>query len=206
MNDIDPVLQQRLNKYPEHVRLELEEYYAKETPEAKTHRLEIEKIKADAVKSQRTWEAKKREFRAKYGRSGMLERDDFCAPNDWTPHSPSYWTIKELKNRLKWLKKQRGTLLGKPKKVKELAENTRKIRKYTWELFRRYGAKRLARELKEKNRLRRYWRAMDKRKAQKALTDKWFEARKQKRLARKALEQQGPQETTKTSEAYGTSA
>ncbi|CUS32245.1 hypothetical protein COMA1_10527 [Candidatus Nitrospira nitrosa] len=195
-----------LDKYPEHVRSELEAYYAKESPEAKKHRLEIEKVKADAVKSQRAWEAEKREFREKYGRSGMLERDDFCAPNNWTPYRPSYWTIKELKNRLKWLKDQRGTLLGKPEKVKELAENTRKIRKYTLELFRRYGAKRLARELKEKNRLRRYWRAMDKRKARKVLTDKWFEARKQKRLARKALEQQGPQETTKTSEAHGTSA
>lgn len=206
MNNTDPVLQQRLDKYPEHVRRELEAYYVKETPEAKKHRLEIEKFRDDALKSQRAWEAEKREFREKYGRSGMLERDDFCTDENWAPYRPSYWTIKELKNRLKWLKKQRGTLLGKPEKVKELAENTRKIRKYTGELFKRYGAKRLARELKEKNRLRRYWRAMDKRKARKVLTDKWFEARKQKRLARKALEQQGPQETIKIPEAHGTSA
>ncbi len=195
-----------LDKYPEHVRLELEAYYAKESPEAKRHRLEIEKFKEDAAKSQQAWEAEKREIREKYGRMGMLDQDHMCAPSEWTPYRPSYWTIRELKNRLKWLKDQRGTLLGKPEKVKELEENTRKIRKYTLELFKRYSAKRLAKELKEKNRLRRYWRAMDNRKARKVLTDKWFEARKQKRLVRKALEQQGPQETTETSEAHGTSA
>lgn len=118
-------------------------------------------------------------------RSGMLERDHYAAlPHQWIAHPVELWSMKEVKNRLKWLKEQRGTLLGKPDKVHELATNTRKIRKYTRELFRRGTAEYLKQERDGRNARRRQRRVEAKKRAKKALVDRWFQARKERRLAK----------------------
>src|SRR5205823_4820956 len=107
------------------------------------------------------------------GRIGMTEADHFSIL--FIPNSPRRWTKHEVLNRLAWLDKQRGKLIASGA---SLAENDRKVVKYTKELFRRENQKNQAKEQLERNAKRRRKRQMAKRKKTKALVDQWFVERK----------------------------
>jgi hypothetical protein len=116
-----------------------------------------------------------------YGRIGMHDSDAFA----FVPHPVKHWTLREIKNRLKWLHGQKALVLGKGDK-KAIEKLEEKIRRYTKELFKRYSAENLAEQRKEFNRKRRAKRAREKRSYLAAMTRAWFAKRK---AARKALKQ-----------------
>jgi hypothetical protein len=106
----------------------------------------------------------------------MLERDF----DKFVPHPPHLWSKRELKNRIAYLRNQRGNLLGKPDNVQALEKNRRKLAKYTKELFRRESGRNQKKEREEYNAKRRRARALAKRKRLKALADAAWAARRQK--------------------------
>jgi hypothetical protein len=109
----------------------------------------------------------------KYGRIGMLQRDF----DKFIPHPARKWSKRELKNRIAWLKKERGRLLGRPEKAADLEKTKQKLARYTRELFRRESARNQKKERDEHNAKRRRARAAAKKKRLKALTDAWIEKR-----------------------------
>jgi hypothetical protein len=125
------------------------------------------------------WRKSMDEIREKYGRIGMLDSDHYGT--EFRPNPMNKWTKRELRNRIAWLQKQRGQLIAKRE---SLVENSRKLSKYTRELFKRESAKNQASEREEYNAKRRRRRATAKRKIRKALEDKWIEERN---AARKCL-------------------
>jgi len=133
-------------------------------------------------------EKMRREIRAFAGRFGMLERDF----DKFVPHPPRRWTKRELKNRIAWLREQRGQLLGSDK-TEEIAGNGSKLAMYTRELFRRESAKNQQKERDEYNAMRRWKRAVAKQKRRKALVDKWLKERKAKRKSMKNKNSSKPQ-------------
>jgi hypothetical protein len=121
-------------------------------------------------------ERERKEIRETAGRVGMLERD----LEKFVPHPARLWSKRELKNRIAYLREQRGKLLGKPDKVEQLEKNRRKLAKYTKELFRRESGRNQKKEREAYNAKRRRARALAKRKRLKALADAAWAIRRQK--------------------------
>ena len=126
-------------------------------------------------------------------RLGMTDADHFGVVFIRTP--ARQWSKKELRNRIAWLRSERGKILGGEltvngvtakrfaSKSEALSATDRKIAKYKKELFRRESARNQKAERLVFNAKRRYKRAMATRKTKKLLVDKWFAAdRKSTRL------------------------
>ncbi len=82
-------------------------------------------------------------------------------PADFVPRSETTWDLWYLKGRIKWLKQQRGKLLGSGNEAL-IKENHRKLCKYQKELFRRYSPEGLKKEADAYNEKRRKKRKADK--------------------------------------------
>jgi len=131
----------------------------------------------------------------KTGRMGMTDADHFGVVFVRTP--PRHWSKKELRNRIAWLRGQRGKILGgeltfnrvsaQPftSKSHALAETDKKLAKYTRELFRRESARNQKAAMIEFNAKRRRKRAAARVKRNKLMVDKWFAARQESRKALK---------------------
>lgn len=131
-------------------------------------------------------------------RMGMTEADHFGTVFVRTP--PRHWSKKELRNRIAWLRGERGKILGGAlpvnsasgrhfaNKNEALQVTDRKLAKYKRELFRRESARNQKAEREEFNAKRRRKRAEAKRKVQKTLVDAWL-ARRQE--SRKSLKRKG---------------
>lgn len=145
----------------------------------------MRKAQSEVEEKRSKLKAAYKEFREAVGRGGMREGDHL--DSTFTPYPVQFWTDKELKNRLRWLKKQRAELLGKPEKIRELARNAEKIRRYTRELFRRCSKEGMEQSRKEFNRLRRSRRRIAKQRKIAALMKSWKEKKRAERAAYKAL-------------------
>ena len=109
----------------------------------------------------------------KTGRIGMTDADHFGMVFVRTP--PRQWSKKELRNRIAWLRGERGKILGGQlplngatarhfqSKSEALSVTDRKLAKYKRELFRRESARNQTAERIEFNAKRRRKRAMAKR-------------------------------------------
>jgi hypothetical protein len=132
-------------------------------------------------------EASRKAYREAVGRGGMRPGDAFF----FVPWPKQFWTMRELKNRITWLKKERGRLLGKPGKEQALDKVTLKLQQYTRELFRRYSVEGIKQTRDEYNRLRRSKRKIAKRRKVAALMRKWGEKKKAERAKCKSLKTLG---------------
>lgn len=130
-------------------------------------------------------EKARKTFREAVGRGGMRAGDCFAAT--FVMYPVYLWTLKELKNRIAWLKRERGRLLGKPNRKGELAKNAAKLQKYTHELFKRYSPEGITKTRDEHNRLRRSRRKIAKQRKIAALMRTYKEKKLVERLAAKVV-------------------
>lgn len=133
----------------------------------------------------------------KTGRLGMTDADHFGTVFVRTP--PRQWSKKELRNRIAWLRGERGKILGGQltfngatarhfeSKSEALRVTDKKLAKYKRELFRRESARNQKAERVEFNAKRRRKRAVAKRKLQKTLVDVWIARRQESHKAAKAI-------------------
>lgn len=119
------------------------------------------------------------------GRGGMRAGDWLDAT--FIPYPVERWTLKELKNRIAFLKRERGWLLGKPGREGELARNHAKLSRYTTELFKRYSTEGQRKTRDEFNRLRRSRRKIAKQRKIAALMRAYKEKKLVERLAAKVV-------------------
>lgn len=130
-------------------------------------------------------EQSRKAFRKAMGRGGMRAGD--YLDETFIPYPVERWTLKELKNRIAWLKRQRGRLLGKPGQEGALAQNHAKLSRYTTELFKRYSVEGQKKTRDEFNRLRRSRRKIAKQRKIAALMRTWKEKKLVERLAAKVV-------------------